>query len=693
MQNKMNRVPRPWLPVEAKDDQQDVTVSVWGREYRQEKHALPTGWTTQGRELLAAPIRLVGEANGEPILWEDEGCYLLENKETYAHINGYSQSQCLIANSSFRVEYDGGVRWDLRILPRGMTVPQVFGLEPCPIKGWNLTRLYLQIPLKKESVKLYNTWMDNWNGSENGIRTRVGNAALAENGRIPEGGLTAPFCPALWLGDERVGLQLTAESDESWEVSNPQRMVEILDDGDQWILQFNLLEHEPASWAEPNENCPALLYSFGLILTPVKPFNNDYLKWNAVHIDCFTKIKGDYWDFLNGSVSDDNSEKVIDRLSRAGVNLLILHEKWNTIQNNWNVPTNRSKEIHDLVRLCHKKGIRVIPYFGYEITSAMKEYNEVRDEVSTIGRTGKPFGTMWYRIPYQRANVVCYHSSWADHFVEGVLQCMDTFHFDGIYLDSTTRPTACSNGKHGCGYTDAHGKRHVTYPIFSVREMMKRLCTEVHERGGIVNPHPAGATIPLISGFADLLWDGEQLQTRIRTEGLSNFSLDYIRAEYLGINLGIPVQFIVYEQGDVWNFDMALSLCLIHGIYPRPNSIWHPLDVMEKLWRITNMFGISEAKFFGYWEENPAVLLTGAAKVSYYVREQVDRSKRLLLIIGNPTKEEATDIHLSIFPQLLGEERLVSLFDCMKMQSLDAEEELHISLKPYDYLILEAVLS
>ena len=128
-------------------------------------------------------------------------------------------------------------------------------------------------------------------------------------------------------------------------------MVEILDNGDHWILQLNLLNHAPRSWENPDENCQALLYSFGLILTPVKPFDAGYLKWNAVHIDCFTKIKGDYWAFLNGPVSEENPERVIDRLSRAGVNLLILHEKWNALQINWNVPVNRSREIHSLVRL------------------------------------------------------------------------------------------------------------------------------------------------------------------------------------------------------------------------------------------------------------------------------------------------------------------------------------------------------
>ena len=36
--------------------------------------------------------------------------------------------------------------------------------------------------------------------------------------------------------------------------------------------------------------------------------------------------------------------------------------------------------------------------------------------------------------------------------------------------------------------------------------------------------------------------------------------------------MGIPVQFIVYEFPGIWDIKMALSLSLIHGVYPRPNS-------------------------------------------------------------------------------------------------------------------------
>ena len=64
-----NRVQNPWLPLEAVERAGDVSVAVWGRVYRQKKTVFPSFLSTQGRELLYAPIRLAGEANGQPICW------------------------------------------------------------------------------------------------------------------------------------------------------------------------------------------------------------------------------------------------------------------------------------------------------------------------------------------------------------------------------------------------------------------------------------------------------------------------------------------------------------------------------------------------------------------------------------------------------------------------------------------------
>jgi hypothetical protein len=656
-------IPHPWYPVRTQEEAGNVRLDVWGRSYRYDCTVLPSSIITQGRELLYAPMRLTGAENGVPIVWEDTGCYLIEPKPECAIVNGYAQSGCLIADTSFSCEYDGAARLDIRVMPRGKTVPQLFGLEPSDLKAWELEELRLEIPLRREVCSLYTSF------PKVGLYAQADGSELRENGEIPKGGAYGSFKAALWLGDEDCGLQMVCESDEGWQPKDTSRAFEIVDAGDHWVLRFNLLESLPDTWKEPAAPCgnngissPQISFRFGLMATPVKPWDNSYLRTRAVHIDCFTKVKGDYWPFLNGPVSENNPERVIDRLTRAGVNLLVLHEKWTKMQNYWQFATSTADEIRKLVEMCHARNIRVIPYFGYEITSSIPEFTDIRDEVSNVGADGA-YRSGWYRVPYQRANPVCYRSGWAKKLAEGILATLDRFGFDGVYLDGTTYPRACANAEHGCGYIGRDGQRHVTYPIFPVRELMREIYTGVHARHGIVNPHTSGVTLPYVMSFSDLLWDGEHIQTRIRDRGLTDFPLPYFRADYLGRAQGIPVQFIVYEFPGVWSFDMALSLALLHGVYPRPNSVWHPLDVMERIWNILDAYGVSQAKFCGYWENMASVQVSGEVKVSYYMRKNVDGRVRLLLYVGNPGAKREMDVTVKLLPEAFGVTRVERVHD------------------------------
>lgn len=683
----MSKVLHPWHAIEAAQTGNSVEVGFWGRKVRQDASLFPISIQTQEKELLYAPIRLVGMANDEEIIWHDQGCYLLDPSQERAVVNGYAESQCLIANSTLAWEYDGAARWDVKVMPRGNTVPQLFGLEPPQVIRWDLQSLRLEIPLCKDAVQLYVSW------PQDGVKALADGNELSQNGRIPEGGMTMPFKPALWLGNEKLGIQLVTESDEYWQPANKQQAITIADAGDHWVLTLNLLESAPRTW-NGTVSSPQINFTFGLLATPVKPIDPAFHRIKAVHIDCFTKIVGDYWPFLNGPVSDENPEKVIDRLSRAGVNLLILHEKWNKIQNYWETAVQTKEEITKLVQLCHSRGIRVIPYFGYEITSSMPYFAEVRDDVSVIPE-GHGYASMWYRVPYQRANMVCYRSDWKDRLVEGMLQCVDQFDFDGVYLDGTACPWGCVNQKHGCGYMGEDGQRHATYPMFDVRDIMRKIYTGVHQRGGIVNPHLSSVALPFITGFSDMIWDGEHIQTDIWKKGIRNFSLEYFRAEYLGVNHGIPMQFIVYEVPGVWNFDMALSICLIHGVYPRPNAIHHPLDVMEELWKVLECYGIADAKFEGYWDNQDAwVCSHEQIKLSFYRREQVDGSEKLLVFVSNPTVDLCQNTELTICPAYFGKKSVRSVFDVRAKAYLDAKDgKWNVDMPNQTYQIYEITLA
>jgi hypothetical protein len=614
----------------------EIVFDVWERSYIFDKSALPTKITALGRELLYSPMRLVGEANGIPIEWESDQSFLMcsddSEKETAI---GCMQSDCIIVNTAFSCESDGGVTWDIKVMPRGLTVPMVFGVEPCSIKGWELTKLYLEIPLKKEFFSLYGMWP-----KPAYINSRLGK--LESSGQIPEGGLTTNFTPVLWIGDEKTGIQIVSESDEFWVNGNKNEAIEIVDEIDHFILRLRLLDGLPKEWTKPSVDSPIINYRFGLMATPVKKWDDGFFDNNILHIDCFVKIKGSYLNFLTSP--DEEYPTVLDRIEKSGVNLIVLHEKWNKIQNYWKTDTETARDIKKIVELCHERGIRVIPYFGYEISSANSQFVDMCDEVMWHKDMQTTKYSGWYREPWQRAVKTCFKSRWSNIFADGVLEAVDRFGFDGVYLDTTGIPMGCINQRHGCGYEE-NGIRYPTYPIFETRRLFKKIYKSISERGGVVNVHQSGPAIPFITSHSDFLWLGEDIQTTIREKGASYFSLDYFRAEYLGRNIGIPVQFIVYEFPGIWDFNMALSLALIHGVYPRPNSIGAPLRIMERIWRIILEFGIKDAKFKGYWENEDQVRVTDVdSKVSYYEKLDVDGKIKRLIYLSNPTNRYLHDV-------------------------------------------------
>lgn len=56
--------------------------------------------------------------------------------------------------------------------------------------------------------------------------------------------------------------------------------------------------------------------------------------------------------------------------------MIVLHEKWNSIQNHWDTNSEERQNNKKLVYEAHKRGMRIIPYFGYEISTAAPEFYE-----------------------------------------------------------------------------------------------------------------------------------------------------------------------------------------------------------------------------------------------------------------------------------------------------------------------------
>ena len=279
-------------------------------------------------------------------------------------------------------------------------------------------------------------------------------------------------------------------------------------------------------------------------------------------------------------------------------------------------------------------------------------------------------------MPYQRDYTVCYTDTWQDKFIDGVCQLMDEFYIDGVYLDGTTQPRLCVNTAHGCGYYDRDGKLHGTYRVESIRKMFRRLYNEVESRGGMINVHASGCVNYTVLPYIHQTWYGENLQ-HAYTKGLKDdLPLGYFRAEYTGRNMGVPVEFIAYENRPNWNFENALACSIIHGVLPRPNDIERPLDLMSGIWKVIEAFPIAQAEWHPYWK-NGVVCSDDRVKFSYYRYKAIDGTVQLLVFCANTTAADISGVKVDF-----GEVGVKML------NTTTGKEEKELSFEPFSYKIL-----
>ncbi len=666
---------RPFIPLEVEKDGLMHRVRVLSGEMCFGADALPVSMRSEQTELLAGAVRVCGVEDGRPIVWDtrypenESESFLQCRSAERAVLCGAMASPRFIVDTCVTAEYDGNIQIDLKVMPRGKTVAQVFGIAESERIRYQLDRLWLEIPIRKEMVSLFSMFPESTIRLKNGEKLPV--TATSCSGEVPVEDVSLPFKALLWLGNEDRGLGFFAESAENWQPADPERTLEICHFGEETVLRVRLLDSHPKTWQEdPAEGSDAyapLTFSFGLQMTPVKPFPRNPYPIHGLHLDCFVKIPGNYGEFLS-------RENRFDRLKRMGVDTLILHEKWNKSQNWFELSEFTRNQLSFIVSECHRRGIRVLTYFGYEISSLAPVFSKNQQMVRVQTEDGKQTGG-WYRVPFQRDYVVCYNTQWQERFLKGIAEIMDTCHIDGIYLDGTSRPLCCANELHGCGYRDADGTLHGTYPIQPIRRMFQKLYQVVHSRGGIINVHAYGYQNFTALPYIDLSWYGENLQTDYVKGNFRDVPLPYFRAEYTGRNMGVPVEFIAYEHRPVWNFENAIAIALVHGILPRPNDIEGPLEQMAKIWQIMDRFPVEQSTFHPYWN-NGAEASDDKVKISYYRYESLGGHSFLLVFCANTSKEDKTDVTI----------RLQEKGDFSQWKELSGRGDMHL-LKAYDYRI------
>ena len=366
----------------------------------------------------------------------------------------------------------------------------------------------------------------------------------------------------------------------------------------------------------------------------------------------------------------------LDTLAEAGARTICFHEHWTPVQD-YHVP-GAPDGLHRLVKGCHKNSIQLLLYWGYEISNIHPDWAIYSTECLAHPRQGG-----YHRLPEQHAYIVCYNGLWQDYIAWSIANVMDTYGIDGVYLDGTAYPWACDNVHHGCGYVDAKGQRRPTYPIFAVRQMMRRIYAIVKSRrpDGQVNVHNSTMMVIPTLAWATSTWDGEQFGSMERGPRFDEvIPLDAFRAEFMGHQWGVPAEFLCYDRP--YTYREALAFTLLHDVLVRPGRI----GVASGLWHAMDEFGRSEANWLPYWENQDYVTCAPAqVKASLYSRG----SAGVLLVVSNLSDEQReASVSLQVAKLQLPAANLTAV-DAMNSQPLElAQGKLKLILGPMEWRLV-----
>lgn len=326
--------------------------------------------------------------------------------------------------------------------------------------------------------------------------------------------------------------------------------------------------------------------------------------------------------FTSGEVTS-----ALDLLRERGVEVVVYHDTWTQW---YGYPsTIYGDKLRSLIKACHDRKMKLILYFGYGLANATPEMKLYHDEWA-----------VWPLVPWtgggpeRTFDAGCNRSALADFILDGLARLADEYDIDGVYLDGTTEPFGCTNHHHGCGYL-RDGVWHKTYPIWSNRDMIRRLCTIFVQRRKepLVDVHmSANLTIPTLA-FCNSYWDGEQFEGYVhgKQDPGALLRLDSFRAEFMGRQFGLEPEFLVYE-GRPFTTDEALAMTMLHDVLVRPLDLGDSLTRISAIWKARDEFGVEKAQFLPYWN-NCGPLKPGPAGVyvSGYQRPDGD----LLLVVSN----------------------------------------------------------
>lgn len=563
------------------------------RKYVYDNSLLPSKIEINGENVLSTPVALNMNFTEPHSGLVDVYFKITEKTEERVVVIGSATCGNVVINETIIAEPDGFVKTDLKF-------SSFWSFSANGMKTPKLNKMNITVDVKEKYSPLFHYW-------PNDRQSILPAPDVVNSGETQE--FEFMFKPYVWTGNNREGLGLYfGETAEPFQLDDGDKCITVSKNGDTKIT-LNMLDSMPYNWQGRDdhwcETLKPLHFTIGFQATPVEKKN--------------TLVYDEYYKRMHIKNKEFYGDENINAYAKKGVKWIIVHEDWSAIQN-FGMPYDEEK-FKKTVEKYHKKGIKVMVYFGYEYSTLTPDFTENCNDylIKTINDN---FTGGWQRKPAQRAFMACYKGGYAKVMRERVAYVMDELGVDGIYTDGTYVPWECANKAHGCGYTDKDGIRHTTFPFMAVRNHVKELFKIVHERGGIIDTHNSSCCIMPLYAFADSCYDGENIQGCVKKGGIEFLSLAGFRAEFMGINYGFIPNFIAYVTSKE-ELEALYALTLIHNVHARPSTFSGAdkdgemiLGYVSSIWKMFDQYGLDKKEWIPYFENSEVT--TENAYVSLY---------------------------------------------------------------------------
>jgi len=539
-----------------------TTIKLWGRTYDFGNAIMPTQITNQGKKMLARPINWSARIGGKDCSLVVGTMKLTSSSETRATYEGKGTIGGISVAADVMVEYDGFMKFEI-----------IFdaGAKPLAVE-----KLWMDIPLvPAQSTNLFHptrrsgAWKNDW-----------------------ESELKLCYTNVITLGTPDISLQWLTESDQYYFPRGNKQAVQTLEKKGERIFRDNVIG------ANKTIDKPFTL-TFALHAGPVRPRPANWRGWTMTgrkyldpkrHTSVAYRYFQGWWSRTPGSL-----------IPRQG-----FPEKRDP---------NMLKDIIDGTST-HFAGFR--RFDAKDVKERLPEWEKYESEWERIPDTGfLAMGT----APGWNNTFVDPNSSWRQWHVYNCYKLFKLTGMRGLYYDDWVQPLSMNEAA-GSGYIDENGIRRPVHPIFSQREIHKRVYSIIKRfrpDDGIVIIHTASSIFLPIVSFCDIIYDGEIMGwvDLVPPEGnyFETFRNDLFQMIFSCKNYG-PVggfhDMTAYYLGKEGRFGTMASQrklwakLLMHDIHAIDglSTGWHELLIY---WLDSFDIADPQVKFHSYWQPNPAV--------------------------------------------------------------------------------------